>query len=87
MFNDRFNLDVTLYNRKTRNDIVAATVSLASGYSTALYNVGAISNKGIELLIGGTPLKPNLSAGTPRLISPITKARCLACTKTLPPCV
>jgi TonB-linked SusC/RagA family outer membrane protein len=57
MFNDRFNLDVTLYNRKTRNDIVAATVSLASGYSTALYNVGAISNKGIELLIGGTPFK------------------------------
>jgi TonB-linked SusC/RagA family outer membrane protein len=57
MFNDRFNLDVTLYNRKTRNDIVAATVSLASGYSTALYNVGAISNKGIELLIGGMLFK------------------------------
>lgn len=57
MFNDRFNFDLTLYNRKTRNDIVAATVSLASGYSTALYNVGAISNKGIELLIGGTPVK------------------------------
>lgn len=57
MFNDRFNLDLTLYNRKTRNDIVAATVSVASGYSTALYNVGAISNKGIELLIGGTPFK------------------------------
>jgi hypothetical protein len=57
MFNDRFNMDLTLYNRKTRNDIVAATVSLASGYNTALYNVGAISNKGIELLIGGTPFK------------------------------
>jgi TonB-linked SusC/RagA family outer membrane protein len=57
MFNDRFNLDLTVYNRKTRNDIVAATVSVASGYSTALYNVGAISNKGIELLIGGTPFK------------------------------
>lgn len=57
IFNNRFNLDLTLYNRKTRNDIVAATVSLASGYSTALYNVGAISNKGIELLIGSTPFK------------------------------
>ena len=57
MFNDRFNLDVTLYDRQTKNDIVAATVSLGSGYTSALYNVGQISNKGIELLIGGTPIK------------------------------
>lgn len=57
MFNDRFNVDLTFYDRQTKNDIVAATVSLGSGYTSALYNVGQISNKGIELLIGGTPIK------------------------------
>ncbi len=59
MFGSRFNVDFTLYSRKTKNDIVAATISATSGYATALFNVGQINNKGIELLIGGTVLKAN----------------------------
>lgn len=59
MFNNRFNIDFTIYDRKTTNDIVAATISSTSGYNTALFNVGQISNKGIELLIGGTAVKTN----------------------------
>ncbi len=51
MFNNRLNLDVALYNRVTTNDIVPATVSVATGYSSALFNVGKLSNKGIELLL------------------------------------
>jgi len=57
LFHDRFNFDFTVYDRQTKNDIVMATVSLGSGYNSAIYNVGQISNKGIELLIGGVPLK------------------------------
>jgi len=59
MFNNRFGVDLTYYTRKTTDDIVAATISGTSGFNTALFNVGEISNKGIELLVSGTPVKTN----------------------------
>jgi TonB-linked SusC/RagA family outer membrane protein len=55
--NSRLGLDVTLYNRKTTNDIVQSSIAASSGYTSALLNVGELSNKGIELLVTGTPLK------------------------------
>jgi len=55
--NNRLGLDVTLYNRKTTNDIVQTSIAASSGYTSALLNVGELSNKGIELLVTGTPLK------------------------------
>lgn len=51
MLNNRLNLDVALYNRVTTNDIVPATISVTSGYNSALFNVGKLSNKGVELLL------------------------------------
>lgn len=51
MFDSRLGIDVALYSRTTTKDIVQATISGASGYNTALFNVGEISNKGIELLL------------------------------------
>ncbi len=54
---DRLGLDLTFYNRKTTNDIVQSNVAISSGYTQALLNVGELSNKGVELLITGTPLK------------------------------
>jgi TonB-linked SusC/RagA family outer membrane protein len=53
MFNNRLNLDLAVYDRKTINDIVAASISLASGFSNAIFNVSSIKNRGIELLLGG----------------------------------
>ncbi|MCF0054381.1 SusC/RagA family TonB-linked outer membrane protein [Dyadobacter sp. CY356] len=55
--NNRIGLDVTLYNRKTTNDIVQSSIAASSGYTSALLNVGELSNKGVELLLTGTPLK------------------------------
>jgi len=55
--NSRLGFDLTLYNRKTTNDIVQSGIAASSGYTTALLNVGELSNKGIELLITGTPVK------------------------------
>jgi TonB-linked SusC/RagA family outer membrane protein len=53
LFKNRgISFDIAFYNRKTTNDIVETTVSAASAYRTALLNVGQISNKGIEALIG-----------------------------------
>lgn len=54
---NRLGIDFTYYNRKTTNDIVQASISPGSGYNFALLNVGAVSNKGVELLITGTPVK------------------------------
>jgi TonB-linked SusC/RagA family outer membrane protein len=60
--NNRLGLDITLYNRKTTDDIVTTNIALSSGYTSALLNVGELSNKGVELLITGTPLqKANFS--------------------------
>lgn len=54
---NRLFVDVAWYSKKTLNDIVSATVSVTSGYNYALVNVGKLQNQGIELLVGGSPVK------------------------------
>jgi TonB-linked SusC/RagA family outer membrane protein len=55
--NKRLGLDLTYYNRKTTNDIVKTDISSTSGYNSVILNVGELSNKGIEVLLTGTPVK------------------------------
>jgi TonB-linked SusC/RagA family outer membrane protein len=55
--NSRIGFDITLYNRKTTDDIVSTAITSTSGYNNVLLNVGELSNKGIEGLINGTPIK------------------------------
>ncbi|MGI8634709.1 MAG: SusC/RagA family TonB-linked outer membrane protein, partial [Segetibacter sp.] len=57
MFKSRFGIDLTVYDRTTTNDIVNASVPLSSGYTSVALNVGKIKNRGIELLLTGTPVK------------------------------
>lgn len=45
---DRIALNVTYYSRKTTQDIVTTNVSVTSGYSSAVVNLGEMTNKGIE---------------------------------------
>lgn len=56
-FDNRLGLDATAYVRNTRNDIVSAQISSASGFGNVLINAGKIENKGIELLLTATPVK------------------------------
>ncbi|QJB33371.1 SusC/RagA family TonB-linked outer membrane protein [Chitinophaga oryzae] len=56
-FDNRLSVDFSWYTRKTKDDIVQTTISNASGYNTAFINVGKVSNKGIELMITGTPVR------------------------------
>ncbi|HMH23214.1 MAG TPA: SusC/RagA family TonB-linked outer membrane protein [Puia sp.] len=51
LLNNRLGVDFAVYNRITTKDIVTATISPASGYLGAIFNVGKITNKGIELLL------------------------------------
>lgn len=55
--NNRLNLDVAYYSNMTTNDIVSAAASQSSGFTSSILNIGELENKGIELLIGGTPIK------------------------------
>lgn len=57
MLKNRLSFDITYYDRRTTNDILNSTISGTSGYNSVLLNVGEISNKGIELLVSGTPVK------------------------------
>jgi outer membrane receptor protein involved in Fe transport len=56
-FENRLGIDVTLYHRKTTEDIVQSNIAASSGYTSAVLNVGELSNKGIETLITGTPVR------------------------------
>ncbi|HEY8928354.1 MAG TPA: SusC/RagA family TonB-linked outer membrane protein [Mucilaginibacter sp.] len=57
MLRDRLGLDVTVYNRKTTNDIVNTAITPTSGYNNVILNVGEVDNKGIEVQINGAPFK------------------------------
>ncbi|MEO7367671.1 MAG: TonB-dependent receptor, partial [Gemmatimonadaceae bacterium] len=57
MFGDRATLDFSWYNKATRNQIFTIPVSPTSGFQSKAVNAGKISNKGIDFLLGVTPLR------------------------------
>ncbi len=52
----RLSVDFAYYDRKTEQDILNATVVPSSGYSGTTVNIGEVTNKGVELLLSGTPI-------------------------------
>jgi len=56
-FKDRLRFDLAVYNKKVIDDIVPVTIDYTSGYNSALLNVGTLQDKGIELDLGGVPVK------------------------------
>ena len=60
-FDDRIGVDLTFYSQKTTDDILRATISRASGFGTTDVNVGELENKGIEILLTGTPVRGDLT--------------------------
>jgi TonB-linked SusC/RagA family outer membrane protein len=56
-FNNRLTVDGSYYVRKTRSVILSVPVSAAAGITSVVMNAGKLSTKGVELLVGGTPLK------------------------------
>jgi len=59
-FQNRLGVDFTYYSQKTTDDILDASISRASGYVSHSVNLGELTNKGIELLLTGTPIKGEL---------------------------
>ena len=56
MFDNKLSVDATYYDNETSGDIVGVSASNTSGYSSALANLGKVSNKGIELLLKVKPI-------------------------------
>ncbi|MDR3711724.1 MAG: SusC/RagA family TonB-linked outer membrane protein [Puia sp.] len=56
-FKNRLRLDLAVYQKKVIDDIVPVSIDFTSGYSSALLNVGTLRDDGIELALGGTPIK------------------------------
>lgn len=54
---NRLLVDFTYYHSITSNQILPITISQSTGYSTKLTNSGRIQNRGVELLISGTPIE------------------------------
>ena len=54
---NRIGIDITYYNRTTNNDIINASIPVSSGYSSVALNVGEMVNRGVELLLTGSPLR------------------------------
>jgi len=55
--NSRVGIDVAVYDKKTKDDILPVTISPTSGYTGNYVNIGKLRNRGIELLLTGTPVK------------------------------
>ncbi|MEO0339632.1 MAG: SusC/RagA family TonB-linked outer membrane protein, partial [Bacteroidota bacterium] len=57
LFNGRMGVDFTYYDKQTEDDIIGAAVSFTSGFGSKIVNVGKMENKGVELLLYGTPIQ------------------------------
>lgn len=55
--NNRVGADITVYDRTTTNDIVNASIPISSSYTSVSLNVGKMRNRGVEILLTGTPVK------------------------------
>jgi hypothetical protein len=56
-FGGRLGLDFTYYNMNSRNQILRIDVDRTSGYSQNVINAGEIQNRGVELMLTGTPIE------------------------------
>lgn len=56
-FKSRLNLDFTLYDARSKNQIVRMPIDPSTGYQYAYVNAGIIQNKGIEATLTAIPYK------------------------------
>jgi hypothetical protein len=57
LFDSRFKMDMTWYQKNAFNQVISLGVSTTTGYNTRLINAGNVQNKGVEFSLSGTPVK------------------------------
>ena len=78
LFNNRLYGDVNFYLKNTKNSIINATVLPQSGFNSRTINAGLVQNKGVEILLGGTPVRTkdfewNLSANISKNVNTLVE--------------
>ncbi|WP_202985219.1 SusC/RagA family TonB-linked outer membrane protein [Mucilaginibacter inviolabilis] len=63
--NDRLGVDVAYFDRKTKNEIVQATLDNSTGYTSRYAASASMQNKGVEVEIHGTPIKTSTFSWNP----------------------
>lgn len=53
---DRIGFDATYYNITSKDQFLRVAALAGSGYNTRYLNIGEINNKGLELIVDGTPI-------------------------------
>jgi TonB-linked SusC/RagA family outer membrane protein len=56
-FMNRLGIDLAWYKENTTDQIMDISVSSSTGFSTKTINAGEVQNKGVELMLTGTPVK------------------------------
>ncbi|MBX2958085.1 MAG: SusC/RagA family TonB-linked outer membrane protein [Cyclobacteriaceae bacterium] len=56
LFNNKIDLALTVYDRRTTDQIAPVSLPTSTGFSTSFTNFGEVSNKGIEIGLGITPV-------------------------------
>lgn len=56
-FNNRLTFDFTWYKKNATNQILTLPVTKTTGYSSRRINAGNIQNRGVEIVLGGTPVE------------------------------
>ncbi|PWJ60234.1 TonB-linked SusC/RagA family outer membrane protein [Dyadobacter jejuensis] len=56
-FGNRLGLDLTLYQSLSKDQIINVAVSSSTGYEKAAINSGTMRNRGVELILKGSPVR------------------------------
>jgi TonB-linked SusC/RagA family outer membrane protein len=56
-FKDRLNVDFTYYNATTKDQIISLPIPISSGYDQQVINGGRVNTSGVEIILGGTPIR------------------------------
>lgn len=57
LMNGKLGFDFTYFDNRTRNQIIPIELDIATGYASRIINAGEIQNKGIEIVLSGSPIK------------------------------
>jgi TonB-linked SusC/RagA family outer membrane protein len=55
-FGDKLNLDVSYYNAVTKDQIISLPIGISSGFTQQVVNGGKVRSKGLEIILGATPI-------------------------------
>jgi len=57
LFKNRVNIEGTVYTNRSKDQIITVPIAASSGYTTQTLNAGLITNKGVEVLVRGIPVR------------------------------